>query len=237
VSSTFQVVPAPSTALFPSDVVTASADYLWYGIIPLRVTSGQTVPGSRPVQPPFKTFAATPSVFSQDGTRLGIQAGGGDVFGATNAYGAIYQPGAFVDGSVATVAVTAQANTNDSAKAGIMVRNDITNAAAAPGFVTLLVTPGRGYQLQWDSDGDGKLDGTVKTSNATAPYPSWLKLVRSGTTFTGYSSTDGSTWKLVGTAEVPGAAATQDVGVFSTSHNTSLVGQAEFDHLTIGSSA
>jgi hypothetical protein len=237
VSSTFQVVPAPPAALFPADVVTASADYLWYGFIPLRVTSGQTVTTSRPVQPPWRTFASTPSVFAQDGTRLGVQAGGGDVFGATNAYGAIYQAGGFADGTVATVRVTSQANTNDTAKAGIMVRNDITNAGAARGFVTLLVTPGRGYQLQWDSDGDGRLDGTAKTSNATAAYPSWLRLVRSGTMFTGYYSTDGSTWTSIGTATVPSAAATQDVGLFATSHNTSMVGQAEFDHFTIASSA
>ncbi|OLE23175.1 MAG: hypothetical protein AUG44_22835, partial [Actinobacteria bacterium 13_1_20CM_3_71_11] len=233
VQGTFQVVPAPPGALFPSDVVTASADYLWYGFIPLRLTSGQTVTGSRPVQPPWKTFSSTASVFAQDGTRLGIQAGGGDVFGATNAYGAIYRPGAFADGTVATVRVTAQANTNATAKAGLMVRNDVTGTA--PGFVTLFVTPGHGYQLQWDSDGDGRLDATVSVGTTT--YPSWLKLVREGTTYTGFSSTDGSTWTSVGTATVPSAAATQDVGVFETSHNTSVVGQAEFADLTVASSA
>src|SRR5439155_9547809 len=34
---------------------------------------------------------------------------------------------------------------------------------------------------------------------------------------------------------VPTAAATQDVGVFSTAHNTGAIGEADFDHFTLAS--
>jgi hypothetical protein len=158
------------------------------------------------------------------------------VFGATNAYGTIYQPGGMVDGTAATVEVTAQANTNAWAKAGIMVRNDITAAATSPGFLILAEAPGHGYVLQWDANGDGQLESNSAPPGeglGTAAYPSWLRLVRGGTTYTGYYSTDGVTWTTVGTATLPSAAAAQDAGVFTTSHSNGIVGEVDFDHLTL----
>jgi hypothetical protein len=138
---------------------------------------------------------------------------------------------------VATVQITAQANTNAWAKAGIMVRNDITNSGASPGFLILAEAPGHGYVIQWDANGDGHLDSNSAPNNeglGTAVYPTWLKLVRSGTTYTGYYSTDGSTWTLIATVSVPSAAATQDVGVFATAHNTGAIGEVDFDGFATG---
>ena len=69
---------------------------------------------------------------------------------------------------------------------------------------------------------DGSLDSNSAPSNSglgSAVYPSWLKLVRTGSTFTGYYSTDDVTWTQVGTATLPGVNATQDVGTFMTAHN------------------
>jgi hypothetical protein len=53
--------------------------------------------------------------------------------------------------------------------------------------------------------------------------------VRSGTTYTGYWSTDGSAWNTVGSVTVPQAAASQDVGVFATAHSAGTTGEADFD--------
>jgi hypothetical protein len=114
-----------------------------------------------------------------------------------------------------------------------MVRNDITGAAASPGFVTLADTPGSGYVLRWDANGDGQLDASASAGSGPASYPAWLKLTRSGTSYTGYYSADGTTWTPVGTASVPSAAAAQDVGVFSSAHATT-VGESDFRDLTVG---
>jgi hypothetical protein len=111
-----------------------------------------------------------------------------------------------------------------------MVRNDITQPNTSPGYLALVATPGNGYLLDWDSDGDGKLDS--QDSTGTAVYPSWLKLVRNGTTYSGYYSTDDVTWNLVGTIDVPTAAATQDVGLTQTSHASGTTGEADFDSFT-----
>src|SRR5581483_11453034 len=134
---------APS-ALFQTDTVTANADYRWHLLFPGNASLAESVMLGAPVQAPYQTFSSTTASFAQLGNRLGIQAGGGDVYGGTNQYGAIYLHGAELDGTVATVEITAQANTNAWAKAGIMVRNDLTNANGSPGFLILAEAPGHG---------------------------------------------------------------------------------------------
>ena len=126
--------------------------------------------------------------------------------------------------------IDSQANTSVWAKSGIMVRNDITQAGKSPGYLALVETPGNGYLLDWDSDGDGQLDS--QDSTGTATYPSWLKLVRTGTSYSGYYSTDDSTWNLVGTIDLPTAAPTQDVGLTATSHAAGTTGETDFDSFT-----
>jgi len=39
----------------------------------------------------------------------------------------------------------------------------------------------------------------------------------------------------IATVSVPSAAATQDVGVFMTSHSSGTIGEVDFDHFTLGS--
>lgn len=228
--ATFQVTIPSSTALFTSASVYASANYSYASGTPAEVTAADTITVNHPVGSTYRTFASTVAEYSQSGTQLGIRAQGADLWGTTNEYGSIYLPGAGHDGSTTVVQITSQANSNVWAKAGIMVRNDITNANGSPGFVILAETPGNGYLIDWDSSGHGLLD--MQDSAGTATYPSWLKLVRSGDTFTGYYSTDGTTWNLVGSVTVPSAAATQDVGVYAISHSSGTTAEVDFNHFS-----
>ncbi len=238
VQATFQVVAPQPTELFATAALTATARYTWPGKTWLDASVTSTVTMSTPVQPPYLTFASTTASFGQLGTTLGIRGDGADVYGGTNQYGTIYLPGAATDGTVATVQVRSQSNTNAWAKAGIMVRNTITDANLSPGFLIVAVTPGHGYVVQWDANGDGRLESNSAPpgeGTGTASYPSWLKLVRSGTTYSGYYSTDGTTWILLATVSVPSATATQDIGVFMTSHSSGTIGEVIYDHFTLGS--
>jgi hypothetical protein len=239
VQASWQItVPAPSTP-FETDTVAGGASFGWpQGNGPLTVTTSRQITLPTDVTAPYHTFSSTSpaAAFGQAGNALGIRAAGGDVFGSTNQYGAIYLRNAEQDATTDTVELTGQANTDEWAKAGIMVRNDIAQSGSSPGFVILAATPGHGYVLQWDSDGDGQLDANSAPSGegtGTTSYPSWLKLTRTGTTFTGSYSTDGSTWTRIGTADVPSAAASQDAGVFATAHASTL-GESDFANLTIG---
>ncbi|MFI9384467.1 hypothetical protein [Kutzneria sp. NPDC052558] len=222
----FTVTISPSDKLFSTASISASADfrYLLGGSATLAAGDSTTV--NHAVTGPYKTFASTVAQFSQLGDKFGIQAQGADLWNTTNEYGAMYLPGKEHDGSETVVRIDSQDYSNVWAKAGIMVRNDIGDANGGKGFVILAETPGNGFLLDWDSDGDGLLD--QQASVATAVYPAWLKLVRSGTTFSGYYSTDGVAWTLVGTGDVPSAAATQDVGIYAISHASGTTAEVDF---------
>jgi alpha-galactosidase len=196
----------------------------------------QPVTADTSVKPPFRSYMATSAQFGEVGQTLGIRTSGIDVFGPVNQYGAIYLPGAEQDGTVAQVKLTSQADTSDWAKAGLMVRNDVTSANTSPGFLTLAATPGHGYIMQWDSDGDGQLDSSAPSAGGTGTtrYPSWLRLTRSGASYTGYYSGDGRRWVKVATVSVPSAAAAQDVAVFATAHDSGVTGEADFQDLSVG---
>ncbi|WP_329349142.1 NEW3 domain-containing protein [Streptomyces sp. NBC_01261] len=228
--ATYSVSIPPSAKLFAEGDFRGTASYRFRSDGRSRLNAGDTITVNHQVTAPYRTFASTTASFSESGTQLGIRAQGADLYNGTNEYGSIYLPGAEHDGSVTTVKLNSQSDTDVWAKAGIMVRNDITRSNTSPGYVALVATPGNGYLLDWDSDGDGKLDS--QDSAGTAAYPSWLKLVRNGTSYSGYYSTDNTTWNLVGTVDVPTAATTQDVGLTQTSHASGTTGEADFDGFT-----
>jgi ABC-type transport system involved in multi-copper enzyme maturation permease subunit len=67
--------------------------------------------------------------------------------------------------------------------------------------------------MQWNYTGDtpGLAGG------ASAASPRWLRLSRAGDVITGYDSVNGATWTKIGTATLPGLAATVQAGLFATS--------------------
>jgi hypothetical protein len=80
---------------------------------------------------------------------------------------------------------------------------------------------------------DGFLDSHSSTGIGTSSYPnpSWLKLEKRGTTFTGYYSTTSGNgpWTLVGGATAENADTVQDVGMAVTSHSSGNPGTTVFD--------
>ncbi|HEX3784543.1 MAG TPA: NEW3 domain-containing protein [Pseudonocardiaceae bacterium] len=231
VQAAFRIVPPTPSGLFGTGTLTGTANGQWRAGGPVTATLAYPLSVDTPVQAPYRTFTASQGGFAELGSQLGIQDDGADVYGSTNQYSTTYLPGAEQDGTVATVEVTSQQDTDPWAKAGIMVRNDVTGASSSPGFLILAVTPGNGNVVQWDSDGDGQLDSSQGVGSAT--YPSWLKLVRTGSSYSGYYSTDDTNWTLIATVSPPGVATTQDVGVFGTAHSSGSLGQDDFDHFTV----
>ncbi|MFF2773904.1 hypothetical protein ACFVU3_03270 [Streptomyces sp. NPDC058052] len=94
------------------------------------------------------------------------------------------------------------------AKAGIVVKSSLRQGSS---YAAVTSTGGHGVRMQDDfvHDRAGHLTGLP---SATAPQ--WLRLVRAGTTVTGYDSADGVTWRAIGSASVPGG--TVRAGLFVT---------------------
>ena len=91
---------------------------------------------------------------------------------------------------------------NPSAKAGVMIRETLS-ANARNVFIALEPVVGGtagGNVFSSRSVTSGTTTTTVLGNHQAVP--SWLKLVRSGTTLTGYSSTNGTTWVSSGTVNI-----------------------------------
>ena len=130
---------------------------------------------------------------------------------------------------VITARLASMSNTDYWAKAGLMVRE---SHAAGSRNVSLLVTPqGGGTRLQWrSSTGDRTSDHQLSRSNA----PLWLRIVRSGNTFTGWQSDDGLTWSNTHTVTL-GMASAVLLGLTVTSHQNNALNPAVFDHVSVTS--
>jgi hypothetical protein len=93
---------------------------------------------------------------------------------------------------IAEVTSASVEDIDPGSEAGVMIRDSLDNPGAASAFIA--VTPGNGVVWQYRaSDGGKTVAHTNNASGLSAPY--WVKLVRSGNTFTGYSSPNGTTWR------------------------------------------
>jgi hypothetical protein len=145
-----------------------------------------------------------------DAAGFTVTASGADVWGNADAFHFVYQPWTG-DGSIVT-RVASVTNANAWSKAGVMFRESLT-AGSAHAFVLVSAAKGVAYQRR-------ELTGGVSVSTAgslSAP-PRWLRLDRSGNTFSAYESADGATWTLVGRDTIAMAPQIY-VGVAATSHD------------------
>jgi hypothetical protein len=184
------------------------------------------------VQAPYLTYSSAtdgPAGFGQSGTRFAVEGAGADLWTDADAYSTIYRPSAVSAGSTVQTEVTAQSGMSGYAKAGIIVRNAMTAAGTGTEGVILYESPSGGIQLEWNSNGDTTIDSVTPANGTIADtVPVYLRLAVAGDgVYTGYYSTDGSTWTEVGTATVPGQNATQDAGLFMLSHSTGSSAPAE----------
>jgi alpha-galactosidase len=190
-----------------------------------------------PVQAPYQTYSSAtdaPAHFGQIGQQFAIDAAGSDVWVGADNYGAIYQKGVVGTTSTVQTEVTSQQNVSGFAKAGIIVRNDVAGSGTSPEGVILYESPEDGIQLGWNDNGGTYIDNQTPNVGAIPDTtPVWLRLVRNGSTYTGYYSTDGSTWQQVGSETLSGQATTQDAGLFLSSHATGNPGLVYYNGFNV----
>jgi hypothetical protein len=152
-----------------------------------------------------------------------VTGSGADIWNTSDAFRFAYVT-ASGDCTIVARVISVQ-NTDPWAKAGVMIRSSLA-ANAAHAFVA--VTPGNGVAFQYRTTTGGS-STSANTTGFSAPY--WVKLVRSGNTFTGYRSPNGVTWTQQGTTTIAMGAAVY-VGLALTSHNNSSLCAATFDNVT-----
>jgi hypothetical protein len=163
---------------------------------------------------------------AESGGQWAVYGSGADIWGTADAFNFAYQP--LTGNTQITAKITSVANTNAWAKAGVMIRQDLT-AGSKNAFVA--VTPGNGVAFQYRPTSNGASVNTNVTGFA-APY--WVRLVRSGDVFTAFRSPDGAAWTQVGTAQTIAMTGTVYVGLAATSHDNTRLGSASAISVTVG---
>jgi hypothetical protein len=116
-------------------------------------------------------------------------------------------------------------NTNTYAKAGLMLRSGLTAGAA---HVLLDVRPNGSVEFMTRSASGGT---TTYLAGTTQAVPAWLRLVRAGSTVTASVSSDGTTWRTVGSTSVSFTGGY--IGMAVTSHSTTQRNTSTFDNLAV----
>jgi regulation of enolase protein 1 (concanavalin A-like superfamily) len=174
------------------------------------------------------TDVGTPSLAGSASYSAGvftIKGSGADIYGTADQFHFAYES---TSGDQTVIArIASQTGANGWAKTGVMIRES-TNAGAS--YVGLYVTPANGVSMQYRNGTGTSAVDLARHTGVAAPY--WVKLVRSGSTFTGYNSADGSTWTQVGTTSFTMATAGL-AGLAVCSHDNTALNTAAVDNVSI----
>jgi hypothetical protein len=166
----------------------------------------------------------TAGTFSANGGTFTVGGSGSDIFGTVDQFNYVYQS---ATGDFTVIAhVDTQTNTDVWAKSGVMIRSTTADNAA---FAGVFATPGHGVAMIVRTADGG---GTADLGQAQQNVPVWVKLQRSGNTFTGSASPDGVNWTLISTKDV-GMTGSVTAGLAVTSKRESTLNISTFDGVTI----
>jgi regulation of enolase protein 1 (concanavalin A-like superfamily) len=165
-----------------------------------------------------------PGSFSNSGGVITIDASGTDIWDSADSGYFAYK---VISGNFDIRArVASLGNTHPWAKAGVMARERLDDWSQNA-FTLVTADNVAGLQSRWEWHGS-----TTFTGGPWVNAPYWVRLVRSGSTFTSYISPDGVTWQTIGTTSIT-LPPTMYVGVAATSHNNSVTTRATFTDLQI----
>jgi len=203
--------------------------------IPVCVTAtSYTINQSCGIAPPWQqTDIGSPSpagsaVDAGGGNSFSVAAGGSDIWGSSDQFHFVYQP--FTGDGIVSARLTSLRDTNEWAKAGVMIRDSLDPGAP---YVMMNLTGEHGVAVQVRNSLGAS---TTCTCNLGGSAPIWAKIVRNGSTFTFYYSYDNVNWYNFYSTTVS-MGSTLDYGLAVTSHNSGTATIAQFDSAIVGSSA
>jgi N-acetylneuraminic acid mutarotase len=226
-------VPGTATSFTDNNVVANTT----YSYELIASNAGESSPTTAPVAattplPPVNPWSDSDigavgfpgSATINPGGSITVSGSGADIWNTADAFN--FESQSFVGNGSIIAQVTAESNPSSWAKSGIMIRETMNVDSRC---VLLALTPGNGVTLQ------------ARAATHTTPSVSigaagkvgvWLELVRNGSAFTGYSSTDGVNWTEVGSVVIPMFNNVQ-AGLAVTAHNNSKICTATFSNVKL----
>jgi hypothetical protein len=159
-----------------------------------------------------------------------ISGSGYQIYSSADAFHFAYRP-LNGDGSITARVVSMQAGSGWWAAAGVMIRENMDAGAANAAIVESPQPSNFGFQSRNTTNGYSSQFGSA----SVAP-PYWVKLTRSGSNFSGYTSADGSSWTQVGSTQTITMAQSVYVGLAVESGSASSLATATFDNVSVVSS-
>lgn len=161
---------------------------------------------------------------SYNGGTFTVKGAGTSISGTADQFNYAYQTGGTT--YTITARVVSLTNTNSGAQAGVMIRDTLETGSA---MANINLTPANGVTWVYRSTAASATSGS-RTAGLVTPY--WVRLVRSGSTFTGYYSSDGVTWTQQGTVTIS-MASNAYIGLVVSSRSSSVLATATFDNVSV----
>jgi hypothetical protein len=157
-----------------------------------------------------------------------VDGSGADIHGNLDEFHYVYQS---LSGDGQIVAYIASLEvTNAWAKCGVMIRESL-NANSANAMMAITGSNGARFQYRLTTDGS---TSNSTTAGYTAPY--WVKVVRSGNTFSGFRSANGVDWVQQGSNQTINMATNVYIGLAVCSHSDGVLCTTEFSNVTVSGS-
>ncbi|MBU6410497.1 MAG: RICIN domain-containing protein, partial [Verrucomicrobia bacterium] len=167
---------------------------------------------------------------SYSGGVFTVSGSGADIWGTADSFNYAYQS---ISGDQIVIARVASENgTASYAKSGVMIRESTASGSV---FASVLITPANGVAMEVRPTTGASAINLAGWIRNVLP-PQWVKLVRSGSTFTGYYSADGSSWTQISSTSVT-MATSATAGLAVTAHDNTSLNTATFDNVSISGSA
>lgn len=165
---------------------------------------------------------------------------GRDISGRLDGFRYTWQNAEYVSGDeMFACQVVSMGSTHPLAKAGAMIRQNISPGSK---FAMMAITPtGAQFLVRKTYGPNGIVGGVVQVmgmaTNVRAPY--WVKVIRSGQTFSGHISEDGDIWTQVGPTvrigfsyDTANAKGHCYIGMAVTGHSATVATTAVFDNVS-----
>jgi regulation of enolase protein 1 (concanavalin A-like superfamily) len=158
------------------------------------------------------------------GSSFTVAGSGADIWGTADAFHFAYRT-LTGDGSITARVASLQA-VDAWTKAGVMMRETLEPGSK---HAMMIASSSKGLAFQRRTATGGV---STHTAGPAAAPPYWVRLVRTGHTFSAFVSATGSSWTLVGTQTIS-MAPTIHVGLPLTSHREGSLATASFEQVTV----
>jgi hypothetical protein len=242
----FTVIATTTATTFEDEEVIPSLTYFYrvralgdQGNSPYSNTLRAGLPGAALIQDQDIGTATDPSVPGSvafaNGTYT-VTASGSDIYGTSDRFHYVYQP--FLGDGEIIARVVSETTANPFTKAGVMFRE--TLAANAKKAFVLQFPASHSVPDQPAFNFRSQTGGTTAEIGGPAnlPTPIWLRLVRSGSSFSAYWAADNGDgshgdWNQIGTTQMIIMSPNVYVGLALTSHANGATSTAIFDNVQV----